>query len=140
MPNSRPLEHRPSASRPPVLTRGEYAERGRQLYQPRAPTPFVMTLIMALFVVTILLNYGGIGPAAESARLGLIAVIIVGFFLLAHMVVRRRAGRLGILCPACGRYPLGVRGLRYTTKAQVEAILARGCCERCGKGLFHAAT
>jgi hypothetical protein len=33
---------------------------------------------------------------------------------------------------------LGLRGLRYTTKAQVEAILDRGRCERCGKDLFHA--
>jgi len=125
--------------RPQVLTRAEYAERGRQLYQPRAATPFVMALVLAFFATTFLLNWGYIGPAADADRRGLIAVLLVGLFVVSYVVVRRRAGRLGLLCPTCGHYPLGVRRFRYLTKTHVAKILERGRCDWCGKDLFHAA-
>ena len=122
-----------------MLTRAEYAERGRKLYQPRAPTPFAMALILAFFATTFLLSWGYIGPAADADRMGLIVVLLVGLFVVGYVVVRRRAGRLGLLCPACGHYPLGVRRFRYLRKTHVAKILERGRCDWCGKNLFHAA-
>jgi hypothetical protein len=112
----------------------EYAERGRQLYRPRAPTPFVMGLILALFVTTLLLNWGDIGPPADADRLGLIAVLVAGLFVVGHVVVRRRAGRLGLLCPTCGHYPLGVRRFLYVTEAQVAKILEGGALRLVSQG------
>jgi hypothetical protein len=96
-----------------------------------------MALIVALYATIILVDYGDIGPPADADRLGLIAALLVGLFVVAHVIVRRRAGRLGLLCPTCGHYPLGVRRFRYSTKAQVTKILERGRCDWCGNDLFH---
>lgn len=131
--------HRASGHNPQGLNRAEYAERGRQLYQPRAATPLVTVLFLGVAATSFLLNWGYMGPAAYADRLGLIAALLVGFFLFAHVVVRRRAGQLGLLCPTCGHYPLGVRRVCYTTKTQVTKILEGGRCDWCGKDLFSAA-
>ena len=126
-----------------MLTRAEYAKRAKQLYQP-TPAPFAVN---ALFLVVCILNmlviYEDIGPPALAARVALLAVVngvfLGGGFLVAQEVARRGASRLGLLCPSCARYPLGTSRLRYTTRGQVERILERGRCERCGNDLFHAA-
>jgi len=127
-----------------VLTRAEYATRAKQLYQP-TPAPFaVNALFLILCVFNMLVIYEDIGPPTLVARVGLLAavngVVLGGAFLVAREVARRRAGRLGLLCPSCGRYPLGMSRLRYTMKARVERVLERGCCEHCGNDLFHDAT
>jgi hypothetical protein len=88
-----------------------------------------------------LVIYEDIGPPALAARVGLLVVvngvILGGAFLITKVVLRRRAKRLGLLCPSCGHDPLGTGRLNYTADARVERVLARGRCERCGKDLFH---
>jgi hypothetical protein len=121
----------------------EYAERARHLYQP-TPAPFaVNALVLAVCVFNMLVIYEDIGPPPLAARVGLLVVvngvILGGAFLIAQAVLRRRARQLGLLCPSCGHDPLGTGRLNYTTKVGVERVLARGRCERCGKGLFHDA-
>jgi hypothetical protein len=122
---------------PQVLTRAEYAERGRVFSQPRPPPPLVIGLVLALFVTTTLLVFGDIGPPALLERLGLIAVHVLGLFAIGHGVAGVRARRLGLLCPSCGHYPLGIRRFRYRLAAQIAHILAGGRCDWCGKNLFR---
>jgi hypothetical protein len=126
-----------------LLTRAEYAKRAKQLYQ-LTPAPFaVNVLFLVVSVLNMLVIYEDIGPSALAARVALLAVVngvfLGGGFLVVQEIARRRARRLGLLCPFCGRYPLGTSRLRYTTKGQVARILERGCCEWCGNDLFHAA-
>jgi hypothetical protein len=135
--------HQPTLRRPQALTRAEYATRAQQLYQP-TPAPFAANaLFLILCGFNMLVIYEDIGPPTLAARVGLLAVVngvlLGGAFLVAQEVARRRAGRLGLLCPSCGRYPLGISRLRYTMKARVERVLMRGCCEHCGNDLFHDA-
>ena len=133
----------PALRRPQALTRAEYAERAEQLCQP-APAPIaVSALFLVLCILNMLLIYGDIGPPALAARVGLLAVVdgvfLGGAFLVARKVVRWRAGRLGLLCASCGHYPLGMTRPRGSTRARIERVLQRGCCEHCGNGLFHDA-
>ena len=127
----------PSLPRRRPLTRAEYAERAKIFCRPRAAPPLVMGLVLALFITTTLLVYGDIGPPSLLYRLGLIAVILLGVFAVGHLVAGIRAQRLGLSCPSCGHYPLGIRRLRYGLMAQVAQILARGRCDWCGRGLFR---
>jgi hypothetical protein len=96
-----------------------------------------IVLILALFLAVEFLNWGEIGPATESARMALIVVLLAGAFGTGHAVIGRRAAQLGLLCPSCGRYPLGLRRLRYGTQRQVEVMLDDGRCDWCRRALFH---
>jgi hypothetical protein len=124
-----------------VLTRAEYAQRATQLYRPTLAPVAVNALFLVLCIFNMLVIYEDIGPPTLPARVGLLAgingVFLGGGFLVAQEVARRRATRGGLLCPSCGRYPLGVSRFLLTTKAQVARILERGRCERCGKALFR---
>jgi hypothetical protein len=142
VPYSQEREHHPTLPRPQVLTRAEYAKRAKLLYQPTPAPVAANALFLVVCVFNMLVIYEDIGPATLAARVALLAVVngvfLSGGFLVAQEAARRRASRLGLLCPSCGHYPLGASRLRYTTKGQVERILERGCCDRCGNDLFHA--
>jgi hypothetical protein len=128
-----------SGPRRQALARAEYAERAKIFSRPTAPPPLVIGLLLALFITTTLLVYGDIGPPALLDRLGLIAVIFLGLLVVGHLVARVRARRLGLSCPSCGHYPLGIRRVRYGLTAQVAQILACGRCDWCGRSLFRTA-
>jgi hypothetical protein len=81
-----------------------------------------MATFLAVFAIAFLLNWGSIGPTAFTSRMGLIAVLVAGSFVLAY------------------NHPLGVRRFRYVTRNQVAQILERGRCEWCREKLFHTAT
>jgi len=144
VPYSQEREHHPTLRRPQVLTRAEYAKRATLLYQPTPAPVVVNAFFFVVCVFNMLVIYEDIGPPALAARVALLAVVngvlMGGGFIVAHEVARRRARQLGLPCPSCGQYPLGTSRFCYTTKGQVERILERGCCERCGDDLFHAAT
>src|SRR3954454_10652744 len=101
-------EHKP-LSRSQQLTRAEYAERARDLYQRRRAPLSVTAAYVALSIFNLLVIYEDIGPASLGARVGLLVLVdgaLLGAgFLVAHELVRRRAMRLGLLCPSCGQYP-----------------------------------